>query len=105
MSYYIKIREELSDPIRAGVPGVPDLDSMPVLVEVLTTILFTCTVQHTAVNMGQFESYAFPPNRALHITKPMPDDKYCVTDRYMAASMPDQYGTRTLFSPYISEFL
>jgi len=32
------------------------------LVDFSTTVMFTCSVQHTAVNFGQFENYHFVPN-------------------------------------------
>lgn len=42
---------------------------------VCTTVLFTCTVQHAAVNFPQYNEYAFPPNYPSVLNGSPPRDK------------------------------
>ena len=37
------------------------------LVLVCTSIIFTCSAQHKAVNASQYNEYAFPPNYPIYL--------------------------------------
>eukprot|EP01087_Luapelamoeba_hula_P006965 TRINITY_DN1704_c0_g1_i2.p1 TRINITY_DN1704_c0_g1~~TRINITY_DN1704_c0_g1_i2.p1 ORF type:complete len:1532 (-),score=208.78 TRINITY_DN1704_c0_g1_i2:397-4689(-) len=84
------LKRELADPEMGNVPGIPELETADDLIDFLTTIVFTCTAQHSAVNFGQFDYYSFVPNRPLQLTKPMPDDKNQVTNAYIMAALPSK---------------
>ncbi len=66
------LHRELIDPYMADIKGTPSFDSLDHLVDFLTTIVFTASVQHSAVNFGQFDYYAFIPNRPVTLHYPMP---------------------------------
>lgn len=44
--------------------GIPEFDNLQNLVDVLTTFIYICSVEHSATNFPQYDQYAFPPNFA-----------------------------------------
>ncbi|XP_062581617.1 polyunsaturated fatty acid lipoxygenase ALOX15B-like [Saccostrea cucullata] len=52
----------LTDVGGCGMLGVPEFDSIANVVNVLTKIIYICSVEHSATNFPQYEQYAFPPN-------------------------------------------
>jgi arachidonate 15-lipoxygenase len=58
---------ELSDPTTGGkVKGMPaSITNIAELIEIVTTIIFTCGPQHSAVNFAQYEYMTFAPNMPL----------------------------------------
>ncbi len=57
----------------ARIQGCPDAFlTLDPLVEVVTTIIFTCGPQHSAINFAQYEYMAFPPNMPLASYQPTP---------------------------------
>ena len=81
--------EELRDPARGHSPTIPDLHTKEDLTEFLTSLLWICTSQHSAVNFGQQDFYAFIPNRPLYITNPMPNPSHfdMVDEQYILSSL------------------
>merc|ERR1711981_701975 len=80
---------ELQDPRRGNVPSVPDLKNKQNVTFFLTSILWTVSAQHSAVNFGQEDFYAFIPNRPLYMTHPMPEPEYfsTVDEEYIVKSL------------------
>jgi len=73
----------------AEVRGMPvAVRDVSGLVDLLTSIIWQASAQHSAVNFGQWEYYAFIPNRPLAVTKPMPEDLSVVTEEYILSSLP-----------------
>lgn len=72
--------------------GLPwdKLDNLDLLKDLLTTVIFTVSVQHTAVNYGQYEHYAFVPNAPLCMRKAPPTSKGTITEQNIVDSMPDK---------------
>jgi lipoxygenase/PLAT/LH2 domain-containing protein len=63
------------------------------LVDILTTVLFTGSVQHTAVNYLQYEHYAFVPNAPLCMRKPPPTRKGVLEEADIAEMIPTKSQT------------
>lgn len=62
-----------------SLQGIPEINSMENLVDVLTYFIYTCSVEHSATNFPQCEQYAFPPNFAA-LLNGQPEDEmvlYC----------------------------
>lgn len=68
-----------------GMNGIPEINSMENLVDVLTYFIYTCSVEHSATNFPQYEQYAFPPNFAA-LLNGQPEDEMADLD----ASMPSR---------------
>lgn len=47
--------------------GFPSFNTVQNLVDVLTTFIYICSVEHSATNFPQFDQYAFPPNFAAKL--------------------------------------
>ncbi|XP_011434663.3 allene oxide synthase-lipoxygenase protein [Magallana gigas] len=45
-----------------GMNGIPEFTSIENLVEVLTNIIYICSVEHSVSNFPAYDHYAFPPN-------------------------------------------
>jgi len=92
------LEKELRDPAYGGTRGVPSLTNRDSLIEFLTTVLFTCSAQHSAVNFGQYDYYGFVPNRPFGLTKAVPDDLTEVDEAYIMEALPNQDTTITALS-------
>nr|XP_034335051.1 arachidonate 8S-lipoxygenase-like [Crassostrea gigas] len=68
-----------------GMNGIPEINSMENLIDVLTYFIYTCSVEHSATNFPQYEQYAFPPNFAA-LLHGQPEDEMADLD----ASMPSR---------------
>ncbi|KFA92169.1 lipoxygenase family protein [Archangium violaceum] len=69
------------------------LESVSELVDILTIVLFTVSVQHAAVNYLQYEHYAFVPNAPLCMRQPPPRARGRLTRQALAEMMPDKDQT------------
>jgi arachidonate 15-lipoxygenase len=67
---------ELADETTGGkVKGMPDrIDNIAKLIEIITTIVFTCGPQHSAVNFAQYEYMALASNMPLAAYQDIPDE-------------------------------
>jgi arachidonate 15-lipoxygenase len=66
---------ELANQTTGGkVKGMPDrITNVTELIEIITTIIFTCGPQHSAVNFAQYEYMTFVPNMPLAAYQDIPD--------------------------------
>ena len=81
---------ELGDPDRGAMPGMPTVRTRAALVELLTSVVFTATAQHSSVNYGQEDFYAMVPNRPLLMHAAMPLNRSLLSEEYIAKSLPDR---------------
>ena len=58
-----------------GIPNGGRFKRVSELALVCTSLIFTCTVQHAAVNFSQYEEYAFPANYPILLSGEPPTDK------------------------------
>ena len=57
---------ELADPSQGNLKGMPaQISNVEELIKLVTTIIFICGPQHSAVNYAQYEYMAFSPNMPL----------------------------------------
>lgn len=57
---------ELADPSQGNLKGMPtQISNVEELIKLVTTIIFICGPQHSAVNFAQYEYMAFAPNMPL----------------------------------------
>lgn len=102
---------ELSDQNKGGkVKGMPSsIQSVHELIEIVTTIIFICGPQHSAVNYAQYEYMAFAPNMPLaayrdipHPTTEKPITEEKITEEQILRLLPPSKRTadqlQTLFT-------
>ena len=70
-----------------GFPKV--IETKAQLVEICTNAIFTASAQHAAVNFGQFDIHAFPPNAAAGLRLPPPSAKGKSTAQTVMDTLPD----------------
>ena len=72
--------------------GFPrSIESLKDLVQYCTLIMFTGSVQHSAVNFGQFENLSFIPCSPLSLYKPPPTKKGELSFQDMIDCLPSKY--------------
>ena len=71
--------------------GFPDtISSKEELVEYSTLIMFTGSVQHSSINFGQYDMYAYAPNAPAAMRQPPPKEKGKMTLSLLLDSLPDE---------------
>jgi arachidonate 15-lipoxygenase len=73
---------ELSNQTTGGkVKGMPSrITNVAELIGIITTVIFTCGPQHSAVNFAQYEYMTFVPNMPLAAYQDIPDESLKVAD-------------------------
>lgn len=68
-------RNELASQEGGRIAGLGELNTVAELVDTLTLILYTCSVQHAAVNFPQYDLMSYVPNMPLASYSPPPTEK------------------------------
>jgi len=76
--------------LRGGSLPFDRLEHIPDLCLLLTTVIFTVSVQHCAVNYLQYEHYAFVPNAPLCMRKAPPRTKGDLNEQDVVDAMPNR---------------
>lgn len=71
-----------------GVPA--SFESQEQLIEVLTSLIFTFSCQHAAVNFSQKDHYGFTPNAPAILRQPPPKKKGDATLKSIMATLPSK---------------
>ena len=79
------------NPLGRGFPI--KIKSKKDLVEYCTLIMFTGSVQHSAVNFGQFQIYGYVPNSPLNLRQPLPTKKGVHTPDDILHALPHALST------------
>lgn len=79
---------ELSDKTNGGkVNGMPPrIDTVNQLIEIVTTVIFTCGPKHSAVNFPQYEYMAFAANMPLAAYRDIPKQSRKLQDKTLTDS-------------------
>jgi len=84
--------------------GFPSsFDSIKQLTEFCTAVIFTCTIQHSAVNFNQFDTYKFVPNAPLGLRKGPMKNTQRVTMQDILDTLPD--GKTAALAPILGAAL
>ncbi|ELK29337.1 Arachidonate 12-lipoxygenase, 12S-type [Myotis davidii] len=91
----LRLWEIIARWVRVGeIKGFPvSFQSRAQLCHFLTMCIFTCSAQHAAVNMGQFDWYAWVPNAPGSMRMPPPTIKEDVTMDTVMGSLPSFWQT------------
>ena len=87
--------------------GFPlQITSKPELLEYCTLIMFTGSVQHSAVNFGQFQIYGYVPNSPMNLRIPPPTKKGVHTPDDTLHALPNAVNTLIIasFAATLSQF-
>ena len=69
--------------------GFPEkIEKKDVLIDTCTLIIFTGSVQHAAVNFGQFEIFGYVPNTPLSLHEPPPTEKGKTDYAFLLRALP-----------------
>ncbi len=71
-----------------GLPNGGSLQTVNQLTDVLTYALYTCSVQHAAVNFPQYDLMSYVPNMPLSAYRPIPTTKTGATEADYLAMLP-----------------
>lgn len=71
-----------------GMPNDGALRRIEELIEVVTFVIYTCSVQHAAVNFPQYDHMSYTPNMPLATYRPAPTSKSGATEADFVAMLP-----------------
>ncbi len=72
----------------SGMPNGGAMHCLSELVDVLTFVIYTCSVQHAAVNFPQYDYMAYVPNMPLASYRPVPTSTAPATEADYLAMLP-----------------
>ncbi|KAH9509995.1 Arachidonate 12-lipoxygenase, 12R-type [Bulinus truncatus] len=77
-----------------GIPGNGKLSTVEQIQQIVTSVIFICSVGHAATNFPQYDEYAFPPvYPATLFGKPPTDPKATVTEQDILKCLPNKEMT------------
>ncbi|XWK89585.1 MAG: lipoxygenase family protein [Phormidium sp.] len=81
--------QELASPEGGRIKGMRDrIETLDQLIDIVTTIIFTCGPQHAAVNFPQYEYMAFVPNMPLAAYQQLTEDLSIADEKSLMSFLP-----------------
>lgn len=71
-----------------GMPNGGSIQTINQLTDVLSFVVYTCSVQHAAVNFPQYSCMSYVPNMPLASYRPVPTQKFGATEADYLAMLP-----------------
>jgi len=95
--------DESRDPMKAAFHGFPKIEDANTLIETLTTIIFNCSAQHSAINFPLYDYITYAPSRPGAIFQPMPEGDEDITLEYIDKALPNM--SISLFQAFFAYIL
>lgn len=83
--------KEIASKDGGRINGMPDsgaIQSVDDLIAVVTLVVYTCSVQHAAVNFPQYDMMSYVPNMPLALYTPAPTTKHGATEADYLNALP-----------------
>ncbi len=71
-----------------GIPNGGSIQTVSQLADLLTFVVYTCSVQHAAVNFPQYDFMSYAPNMPLASYRPVPTETTGATEADFVAMLP-----------------
>ena len=92
-----KFTQSLANPEQGNIPGFPEkIKNKSLLIETLTNIIFTASVQHQALN-APHHFYSYVPHRPTFLTKWMPDNEEDIIWEWIKTALPTMEQTEEVY--------
>ncbi|XP_071945288.1 polyunsaturated fatty acid 5-lipoxygenase-like [Antedon mediterranea] len=76
-----------------GIPGDGSFKTKEDITLTVASAIFTSSVEHAAVNFGQYDNYGFPPHYPASLNGEPPQNKNAKTEEEIFNALPDKHTT------------
>jgi len=97
--------QDLSNPKEEnglGIKGVPHggrFQTNAALIQTVSSLIYTCTAKHAAIDFNQYDQYGFPPNYPIYLYgEPPKDENHKYTDLDLAQALPDNIRSAAILN-------
>ena len=92
-----RFTQSMFDEKQGNIPGFPaNITTKDILIDTLTNIIFTASVQHQALN-APHHFYSYIPHRPTFLTKWMPDEEKQLTWEWIKTALPTMEQAKEVY--------